>query len=753
LKLATNNLIKHPKVYCVLVEIGRYSNGFEYIDGNSLGVEMGDIVLVRIKGRMTTGLVIKDEFVTERLDFNTKFKYSSIERILQKKVFYKWWRDWIEDLAFEYKVNKLKMFKTALPPGWISKSNLINQKISSSFWIEMMHNPNYQLNELTNRQKLLIKQIKSSGGIWQSELIKLGFSSTLINSLIKQNLIEKISRKKIDDLPLTSFKNNFIDNQSVDLSSQQEEAISKIKEIRDGESILLWGETGSGKTEVYLRITKSYLETNKSCLIMAPEIGLIPQLIDRFSNRFKKNIFEYHSHCTSKQRQLVWQKILQENEPCIVIGTRSSIFLPIRNLGVIIIDEEHDNSYKQETPMPCYDAREIALDRAKRNGVKVIFGTATPSLNTWKKVNYENKFKLARMKERISTTAVPEIKVIDMRDEFKQGNKKIFSRELFKSLINLTEKKEQAIILVPRRGYSGFLSCRNCGFVVNCPNCDTALTVHIGAKGKKWLNCHWCDFKSQFINLCPDCHSNAFKPFGIGTQKVFESLKEEMPKLKLLRFDRDTTSGKEGHRNILSQFSNGNADVIIGTQMLAKGIDIPNVTLSVVLASDSLLNRPDLSTEEKALQLFLQLAGRSGRADKKGEVIFQTYQPSHPVISFLRNRDYASFLNENLKLRKELNLFPFCKVCLLKVSGFNNDSTEKTAEKLSEYIKPLCVKSKWKLIGPAPSIIQKIGKKFRWQILIYGPEKTELPIPQEKYLWNLIPKNVFLTIDINPVEI
>ncbi len=194
--------------------------------------------------------------------------------------------------------------------------------------------------------------------------------------------------------------------------------------MREGESLLLWGETGSGKTEVYLRITKSFLEKNKSCLIMAPEIGLIPQLIDRFSNRFKKNIFEYHSNCSSKQRQLVWRKILEEKEPFIVIGTRSSIFLPIRNLGLIIIDEEHDNSYKQETPMPCYDARELALDRAKRGGAKIIFGSATPSLNTWKKVKYENKFKLVRMKERISISKVPEIKVIDMRDEFKKGNKK-----------------------------------------------------------------------------------------------------------------------------------------------------------------------------------------------------------------------------------------------------------------------------------------------------------------------------------------
>ncbi len=753
MKLATNNQYKNPEKLGVLLDLGRYSNSFDYIDGNSLGVEIGDIVLVKIKGRMITGLVIKEICCADRFVLSSEFNYSFIERIIQKKVFYKWWRDWIEDIAFEHKVNIIKMFKTAFPPGWLSKSNLSNKRISSNFLELNIHNLNNQVKSLTQRQTLLIQKIKSSGGMWQSDLIKFGFSATLISSLIKKNLINKISRTKIDNLPLTSIKDKLNEKQIPTLTNQQKEALYQIKEMGEGESLLLWGETGSGKTEIYLRITKSFLEKNKSCLIMAPEIGLIPQLIDRFSNRFKKNIFEYHSNCTSKQRQLVWRKILEEKGPFIVIGTRSSIFLPMRNLGVIIIDEEHDNSYKQESPMPCYDARELALDRAKRSGAQIIFGSATPSLNIWKQFKYENKFKLARMRERISTAKDPQIKVIDMRDEFKKGNKKIFSKELINSLSNLIEKKEQAIILVPRRGYNGFLSCRSCGFVVNCPNCDTALTVHIGAKGKKWLNCHWCDFKSQHVNVCPDCQSTAFKTFGIGTQKVVEALKEEMPKLKLLRFDRDTTSGKEGHRKILDEFSKGNADVLVGTQMLAKGIDIPNVTLSVVIAADSLLNRPDLSTEEKALQLFLQLAGRSGRAHKKGEVIFQTYQPSHPVISFLRKRDYESFLDESLKLRKELTLFPFCKVCLLKISGFNNDLTEQTANKLSEYLKPFCLREKWNLIGPAPSMIPKIGKKFRWQILIYGPDKTKLPIPEKKSLWDFIPSNIFLTININPLEI
>ena len=255
------------------------------------------------------------------------------------------------------------------------------------------------------------------------------------------------------------------------------------------------------------------------------------------------------------------------------------------------------------------------------------------------------------------------------------------------------------------------------------------------------------------FSTVPDCNSNAFKPFGIGTQRVIEFLNEELPELRVLRFDRDTTSGKDGHRDILSQFANGDADILVGTQMLAKGIDIPNITLSVVIAADGLLHRPDISAEEKSLQLFLQLAGRAGRAQKKGTVIFQTYKPNHPVISYLQKRNYEGFLKEASKLRKDANLFPFCEICLLKLSGENNELTESIAIKLAKYLINFCEKKKWKLIGPAPSLIAKVGKKFRWQILIHGPEGSEIPLPDRSLLWNIIPKNVFLTIDLNPSEL
>jgi len=758
LKPASNQLSNISFKLEVLLDLGSYSNSFSYIDANNLGVEIGDIVAVRLKGRLLNGLVIdkntysKIEKSQNKITKAENFKYLSIESIVQKKIIQDWWRDWLESLALFYQVSNLKMFKTAFPPGWIGKHKKISQGLKDQIWIEVHRDLDFRKDDFTNREFSLINALRDKGN-WQSELISFGFNYTLINSMVSKNLLIKTKRKKIINTKLNSFKNDLNEIKKPDLTKEQKKAYEEMQEMKPGDILLLWGETGSGKTEVYMRIAEDQLLNKKSCLILAPEIGLIPQLIDRFSRRFRNLVYEYHSNCSSRHRTLVWKMILDDNEPIIVIGTRSAVFLPIKNLGLIIIDEEHDLSYKQDSPMPCYDARDVAIQRVKRNPTKLIFGSATPSMSTWKKSVFEKKLKLVRMTKRISSTDIPEIKIVDMRNEFNKGNTKIFCTELLELISQLRVKQEQAIILIPRRGHSGFLSCRNCGFIINCPNCDVPLSVHLGSQGKQWLSCHWCDHKSKLINNCPDCDSNAFKPFGIGTQRVIEFLNVEFPKLRVLRFDRDTTSGKDGHRNILSRFSKGNADILVGTQMLAKGIDVPNVTLSVVLAADGLLHRPDISAEEKSLQLFLQLAGRAGRAQKSGKVIFQTYKPSHPVISYLKNRNYERFLLESSKVRKDAELFPFCKVCLLKLSGEDYELTESTATKLAKYLLMFCQVENWKLIGPAPSLIAKVGKKFRWQILIHGPEDSKLPLPERDILWKLIPRKVFLLIDVNPVEL
>ncbi len=757
MKPASNQLLNISYKLEILLDIGS-NEGFYYLDGNNLGAEVGDIVSVRLRGRLLNGLVIsKKNFSTNindeaNITGGKSIRYLFIESILQKKIIDDSWREWIESLASFYMVSNLKMFKTAFPPGWIGKYKNFSKGLKDQIWIGTKKEFDIKKNVLTKKEFHLMNTLPEKGN-WQSELIKSGFNYSLINSMVSKNYLVKSKRKKNINTKLNSFLNDHIATKKPHLTNEQKIAFQEFQTMKPGDVLLLWGETGSGKTEVYMRIAEDQFLKKKSCLILAPEIGLIPQLIDRFSRRFNNVVYEYHSNCSPNHRSAVWKKINNANEPLIVIGTRSAVFLPMKNLGLIIMDEEHDVSYKQDSPMPCYDAREIAIEIVKRNSAKLIFGSATPSMKTWKRCIFEKKFKLVRMIQRISSNEIPEIRIIDMRNEFKKGNMKIFSNELLQLIPQLRLKKEQAIILIPRRGHSGFLSCRNCGYLINCPNCDVPLSVHLGSQGKKWLSCHWCDHKSRLLNSCPDCHSTAFKPFGVGTQRVIEFLNEEFPDLRVLRFDRDTTSGKDGHRDILSKFSKGNADILVGTQMLAKGIDIPNITLSVVIAADGLLHRPDISAEEKSLQLFLQLAGRAGRAQKKGKVIFQTYKPNHPVISYLQKRDYERFLIENSRLRKVANLFPFCKICLLKFAGENYELTESVATKVAKYLINFCKKNNWKLIGPAPSLISKVGKKFRWQILIHGPEGTKIPLPDRSILWKLIPKNVFLTIDVNPAEL
>ncbi len=457
MKPASNQLLKISYKLEILLDIGSSNESFYYLDGNNLGAEVGDIVNVRLRGRLLNGLVIsKKNFSTfnkneSNISGGKSMRYLFIESILQKKIFEDSWREWIESLASFYMVSNLKMFKTAFPPGWIGKYKNISQGLKDQIWIETKKEFDIKKNGLTKKEFFLMNTLPEKGN-WQSELIKSGFGYTLINSMVSKNYLVKSKRKKNMNTKLNSFLDDHNLSKKPNLTNEQKIAFQEFQTMKPGEALLLWGETGSGKTEVYMRIVEDQFLKKKSCLILAPEIGLIPQLIDRFCRRFKNVVYEYHSNCSSIHRTVVWKKIINTNEPLIVIGTRSAVFLPIKNLGLIIMDEEHDVSYKQDSPMPCYDAREIAIQIVKRNSAKLIFGSATPSMKTWKKCIFEKNFKLVRMIQRISSNEIPEIRIIDMRNEFKKGNMKIFSNELLQLLPQLRLKNEQAIILIPRRG-------------------------------------------------------------------------------------------------------------------------------------------------------------------------------------------------------------------------------------------------------------------------------------------------------------
>jgi primosomal protein N' (replication factor Y) len=420
---------------------------------------------------------------------------------------------------------------------------------------------------------------------------------------------------------------------------------------------------------------------------------------------------------------------------------------------LIVLDEEHDTSYKQESPMPCYHARDLALERVRCMGGRVLLGSATPSLETWTQLAPAGPLALARLTQRISQQELPPVHVIDMRLELADGNKRLISRALMDRLARLPGSGDQAVVLVPRRGYSSFLSCRSCGEVVQCPHCDVALTVHGSRPGHQWLRCHWCDHRAEVESRCRHCGSVAFKPFGAGTQRVLEKLSEELEGLRLLRFDRDTTGGRDGHRRLLEQFAAGEADVLVGTQMLAKGMDLPRVTLAAVLAADGLLHRPDLRAGEQCLQLLLQLAGRAGRGEKPGQVLVQTYSPDHPVIRHLVDGRYERFLEEEIALRREAALVPFSRACLLRLSGQSAAATATAASVLAEQLRPLCVASGWWLLGPAPAPVARVAGRSRWQLLLHGPAGSALPLPPGATLWDGLPADVALAVDPDPLQL
>ncbi|WP_320676424.1 primosomal protein N' [Prochlorococcus sp. MIT 1300] len=743
----------------VWLEAGREGLSFTYKDAKNLGVDIGDLVQVRLRGRLMNGLV-----VGKRLSSTNKLNpqvrggrpLQAVEALIQPAAVDTLWREWIEASAFSCHISAFRMLKAALPPGWLGQKPSRLQEPREMWWLQLEKDIDSSKGFGSKKQAELFNELViCGGGAWQRDLLARGFGISTMRSLIK-NCIARREKKVFLQTPNRFNSPNCAMNvieKPRDLTIEQQQAVETFVAQPAGSALCLWGVTGSGKTEVYLNLVAKEIKAGNNSLILTPEIGLVPQLVDRFRRRFGADVLEYHSNCSTRERINNWKRCLESDTPLVVVGTRSAVFLPMKKLGLIVLDEEHDSSYKQDSVMPCYHAKELALDRARRTGAKVLLGSATPSLSTWKSLKPQGSINLVRLTRRISSQPLPSVTVIDMRQELEEGNKRLVSRGLMESLSALPSSGEQAVVLVPRRGYSSFLSCRSCGEVVECPHCDVALTVHGSRNGKQWLRCHWCDYRETISSRCKACGSNAFKPFGAGTQRVMEHLSEELPEVRFLQFDRDTTGGRDGHRRLLGQFAAGEADVLVGTQMLAKGMDLPRVTLAAVLAADGLLHRPDLQAGEQSLQLMMQLAGRAGRGERPGKVIVQTYCPEHPVILHLLDGRYEEFLKKESQLRREAGLVPYSRACLLRLTGKSSSITATAAAGLAEQLRSICLKNGWCLIGPAPAPVSRVAGRSRWQILLHGPEKSPLPLPAGSTMWNTLPKGVALCVDPDPLEL
>lgn len=507
------------------------------------------------------------------------------------------------------------------------------------------------------------------------------------------------------------------------LTTPQKKALATITKSRK-QFFLLHGVTGSGKTEIYLRLCAELVKQGKQVIILVPEISLTHQAIDRFSTRFPGKIAVIHSRLSRGERFRDWERI-RAGLASIVIGPRSAIFAPVSNLGLIVLDEEHDSSFKQYDQTPRYQAREIAWKLAEITGAKMLLGSATPSLESYFQAR-RGELVLLELPQRIGKIKMPLVEIVDMRREFKRGRHSVFSERLQEELQKIIACRKQAILFVNRRGAATFVFCRECGYVLHCPHCDVSLTYHLGVTSQ--LICHYCHYTTPPPPFCPRCQSPEIKYYGLGTQRVESELKNILPKAIIARFDRDATLHRNEHKKIYYDFVNHKIDLLVGTQMLTQGWDLPKVSLIGIISADLDLNLPDFRATERAFQLLTQVAGRTGRGKEIGEVILQTYNPENSVIRTASTHNYSAFFQEEVKNRKELGFPPYSKIIKLIYQGYKKEKVEKEALILAQTLKSYLQNHKLliTLLGPAPTFIPRIRRRYRYQIiLMFKPESLE----------------------------
>lgn len=557
----------------------------------------------------------------------------------------------------------------------------------------------------------------------------------ILKRLIDKNILRVVTKEKYRYSSIYEKKELNV------LTSSQEKAYNDILNCKNM-VCLLRGVTGSGKTEIYMHLIKNILNIGKTAIVLVPEISLTTQLIDRFKSIFNDDIAVLHSSLSDSERYDEWRKI-KESKVSLVIGTRSAIFAPLKNIGLIIIDEEHEDTYKQENN-PRYKAIDIAVERAKYNNAKVILGSATPSLESYAIASI-GKYDLVELLDRVNNKKMPTVSVVDMKDEMKKGNS-LLSKEASDLIIDRLNKKEQIMILINRRGYSNYIICNECGNVVKCPNCDISLTYH---KTNSMLRCHYCGYGTSKPNNCPKCNSKYLMLKGIGTEKIEELIKDRFS-ARVVRMDRDSTSNKGAHEKIIKDFNDYKYDILIGTQMISKGLDFENVTLVIVLNGDSSLNIPDYRSAERTFNMLTQVSGRAGRKNKEGISIVQTYNPNHYSIEFAKKHDYKSFYNHELKIRKKLNYPPFCHIVALRIITEDYECGNSEIEKISKYLKNN-LNDKYTILGPSVSL--KINNTYKFQLIIKYKEKELLYEVLNRVNKNIKNKKVKFEIDFSPIKL
>ena len=661
--------------------------------------------------------------------------------------------DW---MAKRYFCNVSECIKLMQTPGTRTKNvnkRVQDKKINVVYLKKNFEEINFDIENgmlKSDKQIRILNFIKDNEGCSISEIEAFtDCSRAIVNTLIKNEYLELVE-KKVERNPLNSKEVN--NTKKLKLTDEQQEAFNKVSDSIDNnkyEQFLLYGVTGSGKTEVYLQLIDKVIKKDKSAILLVPEISLTPQMLERFISRFgKETIAVLHSKLSIGERHDEWERIKDEKAK-IIIGARSAIFAPVKKLGIIIIDEEHDSSYKSEAS-PKYNAKEVAKKIAKEEKIPLLLGSATPDLITFYNAKETKKITILELTKRANNSNLPKVEIVDLKQELANGNRSMLSRDLYEAIEKNLNDKLQTILFLNRRGYSTFIMCRNCGYTVKCKNCNISMTYH---SYENKLKCHYCGYEEKLVKTCPECGSDKIRYFGTGTQKLEQEIHKQFPNAKTIRMDVDTVTKKNSHEEILNKFKNEDIDILIGTQMVVKGHHFPKVTLVGVIAADSSLNIDDYRATERTFQILTQVAGRAGRENLPGKVIIQSYNPENFSIKNAQKQNYEEFYETEIALRKQLKYPPFCDIIII---GFNSIS-EKEIIKVSnfayEYLNKNLKTEEFKIFKPMPSPIDKIQNKYRWRIIIKGNmnEKANEVLNQllkELYYKNY--KNIKITVDVNP---
>ena len=698
-------------------------------------IKIGQIVKVPFgKGNKTS-----EGFILNlKNDDNIKFKTKNIAAILVKDpVIDEDDINLIEFLREKTLCKYIDAFRLLIPVGIMKGAKAKKKRVI------VLKNEDLSNIKNPDGYKKIIEFFKTNSGKYtKSELInEHSISQYKLNKLIENEVLS------IEEESVFRYNDRVYNKDSAKTLTIEQENIIREYINSDDKMFLLKGVTGSGKTEVYMKLVERVLLEGKSAIILVPEIALTPQMIERFKGRFGVNVALFHSKLSDGERFDEWFRV-KEGKAKVIVGARSAIFLPAKNLGLIIIDEEHENTYKSEQN-PKYQTKEVAEYLSELKGCKVILGSATPSIETYYRA-LTGEMKLLELNSRVDNKPMPPMKVIDMRNELKGGNKSLFSRELFIAIQERLKRKEQIILFLNRRGFSTFVSCRSCGYVFKCDECDISMTYHKNGL----LICHYCGKTKREPRECPKCHSKYVKFFGAGTQRVEEEVKKYFNNVRILRMDVDTTRDKHSYERIYNTFKNGEADILIGTQMVSKGLDFKNVTLVGILAADMSINIPDYRAAERTFQIITQVAGRAGRGDKQGEVLIQTYTPQHYSLQYAVNYDYEGFYEKEFTVRAMMKYPPFGKLLLINGTSKKEELLKNFMHKITMMIKPLvesCLDIE--ILVPIPCMISKLKENYRWQIVIKGEFDSyfsknikEILYDENKNVYN----DIRISMDINP---